>query len=92
MKPMIIDSLTKKFILAVEDLKKKGIIKRNIELSSTIGFSPGNLSRVLNGKRNIPFKYAFEFARQYQILELVPKEPGALINLPVAPLSGRIIE
>jgi hypothetical protein len=62
-----ISPLTQKFIRCVTELKARGIIKKDVELAHTIDYPKTNLSAVLKGKLNIPYKCAFKFATQYQV-------------------------
>lgn len=67
MKEFELSPLTDWFIKNVVDLKAKQHIKTDVQLANTINYPKGNLTTVLKGKRNIPMKYAIEFARQFQL-------------------------
>jgi hypothetical protein len=76
-----ISSLTQKFINCVSELKARGVIKMDIEVANAINYPKTNLSAVLKGKFNIPYKHAFNFATHYQLADFFSAELNKEIKM-----------
>lgn len=72
--PVKINSLTKKFVAAVHKIKAEGRATEDQEIANNIGIVKSNLSAILTGKRNVPFKYAMTLANHYMIPNMFDEE------------------
>jgi len=58
---------TKNVVIAIEAIKRIGIVKKESDICDQIGFNRANLSNIKMGRRNMPHKYINRFISDYHI-------------------------